>query len=88
MANETTSQTSTEPTWLFVGDFLFYLRLLARQFAEIGRSEGCGRKNMVIVPEAAMVWDQLDLGPCEVVVLDCMEAGDGELHFIRRLRRK
>jgi len=88
MANEAASQTSTDPTWLFVGDFLFYLRLLARQFAVIGRAEGCERKNMVIVPQAVMVWDQLDIGPCEVVVLDCVEAGEGELHFIRRLRRK
>ena len=88
MVNEASKDVSVEPTWLFVGDFLFYLRLLARQLAAIGRADGRERKNMVIVPEAVMAWDQLENVSCEVVVLDCVEAGEGEFHFIRSLRRK
>lgn len=74
-----------ERTWLFVGDFLFYLRLLARQFAELGKLQGETRKNMVIVPEASMAWDQLDSGQCEAVFLDCVEASQSHLDFIRSL---
>jgi CheY-like chemotaxis protein len=88
MANEAAHKISSEPTWLFVGDFLFYLRLLARQFAAIGRSEGNTRKNMVIVPEPSMAWEQIEGGHCEVVILDCVEASETQLSFIRRLRRK
>lgn len=77
-----------ERTWLFVGDFLFYLRLLARQFAHLARQHGRDRKNMVIVPEAPMAWEQLDSGRCEVVLLDCAETSSTLLEFIREVRKR
>ncbi len=79
---------SEERTWLFVGDFLFYLRLLARQFAHLARQHGKTRKNMVIVPEASMAWEQLETGRCEVVLLDCAEASEAQLEFIRAMRTR
>lgn len=79
---------SEERTWLFVGDFLFYLRLLARQFAHLARQHGKDRKNMVIVPEASMAWEQLDTGRCEVVLLDCAETSEAQLEFIRDMRTR
>jgi DNA-binding NarL/FixJ family response regulator len=79
---------SEERTWLFVGDFLFYLRLLARQFAHLARQHGKARKNMVIVPESSMAWEQLDTGRCEVVLLDCAESSEAQLEFIRAMRTR
>ncbi len=78
----------TERTWLFVGDFLFYLRLLARQFANIARENGNTRKNMVIVPEASMAWEQLETGDCDVVLLDCAETSEKHLEFLRNIRER
>ncbi len=89
---ETTPTTPVAPpaadkkTWLFVGDFLFYLRLLARQFANMAREQGRERKNMVIVPEVSMSWEQLDTGNCEVILLDCAEAQEVHLEFMRQVR--
>lgn len=88
MTIETTTSPRVEPTWLFVGDFLFYLRLLARQFAAIGRADNGERKNMVIIPDISMVWDQLEGMECEVVILDCVETSDDHHTFIRDLRQK
>lgn len=79
---------AAQPIWLFVGDFLFYLRLLARQFANLARQQGKNRKNMVIVPVTSMAWEQLDTGRCEVVLLDCAETSAAHLEFIRAMRAK
>jgi Response regulator containing a CheY-like receiver domain and an HTH DNA-binding domain len=87
-ANQTTGDVPVERTWLFVGDFLFYLRLLARQFAHLARQHGRERKNMVIVPETSMAWEQLDSGRCEVVLLDCAETSESLLTFIREVRAR
>jgi DNA-binding response OmpR family regulator len=87
-ANQTTGDAPVERTWLFVGDFLFYLRLLARQFAHLARQHGRERKNMVIVPETSMAWEQLDSGRCEVVLLDCAETSESLLTFIREVRTR
>jgi len=77
---------TTEPrTWLLVGDFLFYLRLLARQFANIARENAGDRKSMVIVPQPSMAWEQLEKGTCEVMILDCVEATSDHLAFLRKL---
>lgn len=86
--HEAAGEAPIERTWLFVGDFLFYLRLLARQFAHLARQHGKARKNMVIVPESSMAWEQLDSGRCEVVLLDCAETSENLLTFIRDVRAK
>jgi CheY-like chemotaxis protein len=75
-----------EKTWLFVGDFLFYLRLLARQFANLARAQGLAHKSMVIVPEISMAWDQLEQGKGEVLILDCAESSELQLEFLRNLK--
>jgi DNA-binding NarL/FixJ family response regulator len=86
--NPTPGEVPVERTWLFVGDFLFYLRLLARQFAHLARQQGKTRKNMVIVPESSMAWEQLDSGRCEVVILDCAETSASLLEFLRDVRTR
>ena len=86
MAKSAGNEVLNERTWLFVGDFLFYLRLFARQFANLARQHGGDRKNMVIVPESSMAWDQLESNECEVVFLDCAEATDSHLEFVRTLQ--
>ncbi|MEX1120080.1 MAG: DUF4388 domain-containing protein [Terrimicrobiaceae bacterium] len=73
-------------TWLFVGDFLFYLRLLARQLSSLAREHGLKKKSMVIVPQMDMVWDQLASGQCEVVILDCAESSEEQLAFINEMK--
>lgn len=75
-------------TWLFVGDFLFYLRLLARQLSSLARQHGIKRKSMVIVPQLDMVWDQLAAGNCEIVILDCAESSEEQLEFIKELKTR
>lgn len=87
-AGTQTGEAPIERTWLFVGDFLFYLRLLARQFAHLARQQGKPRKNMVIVPESSMAWEQLDSGRCEVVLLDCADTSETLLQFIRDVRTR
>jgi DNA-binding NarL/FixJ family response regulator len=87
-AYEVLNEAPLERTWLFVGDFLFYLRLLARQFANLANQHGGDRKSMVIVPESSMAWDQLESGQCEVVFLDCAEATESHLEFVRTLRSR
>lgn len=87
-ATQAAGEAPIERTWLFVGDFLFYLRLLARQFAHLARQHGRDRKNMVIVPEASMAWEQLDSGRCEVVLLDCAETSETLLSFLREVRSR
>lgn len=74
--------------WLFVGDFLFYLRLLARQLANLARENGGKHKSMLIVPHSSMAWEQLDKGNCEVVFIDCAEATAMDLDFIRALSER
>jgi CheY-like chemotaxis protein len=86
VSHESAPPPPAEPTWLFVGDFLFYLRLLARQFATLARSQGRERKNMIIVPDVSMAWDQLGAGQTEAVILDCAETSDKHLNFIRNVR--
>ncbi|GAB4183590.1 MAG: hypothetical protein Fur0032_24550 [Terrimicrobiaceae bacterium] len=71
---------------MFVGDFLFYLRLLARQFAELSKELGDQRKNMVIVPDLETAWEQLGHESCEAVILDCVEFSDWQLDCIRAVR--
>lgn len=75
-------------TWLFVGDFLFYLRLLARQLSSLARQHGLKRKSMVIVPQLDMVWEQLDAGNCEVLILDCAESSEEQLAFLTELKTR
>lgn len=74
-----------ERTWLFVGDFLFYLRLLARQFAHLAKAQGMAHKSMVIVPEIGMAWDQVSDGKSEVMIVDCAESSEAYLEFLREL---
>lgn len=74
-----------ERTWLFVGDFLFYLRLLARQFAHLAKAQGMAHKSMVIVPEIGMAWDQVSEGKSEVMIVDCAESTETYLEFLREL---
>jgi DNA-binding NtrC family response regulator len=75
-------------TWLFVGDFLFYLRLLARQLSSLARQHGLKRKSMVIVPQLDMVWDQIAAGNCEVLILDCAESSEEQLAFLTELKTR
>lgn len=75
-----------KPTWLFVGDFLFYLRLLARQFANLGKSLSGDSKNMVIIPDASMAWEQLAAGGCELVLIDCAEAKEAHFEVLRMMQ--
>lgn len=82
----TSESPSPEANWLLVGDFLFYLRLLARQFSALARESGAPRKNMTIVPEPSMAWEQLSERDCEALILDCAEPGPETLDFIRTLR--
>jgi len=77
---------AAKPTWLLVGDFLFYLRLLARQFANLGKSLTGESKNMVIVPDSSMAWEQLATGGCELVLLDCAEAKEAHFEFLRTMQ--
>ncbi len=83
---ETAAAPDVPKTWLFVGDFLFYLRLLARQLSSLAREHGIQRKSMVIVPQLDMVWDQLAAVHCEVVILDCAESSEEQLAFIKELK--
>lgn len=77
---------SPEPTWIFVGDFLFYLRLLARQFSTLSKARGIRRREMVITPEPSMAWQQLETGACEVVTMDVAESSPTHLDFVNRLK--
>ncbi len=87
-ALETAAAPDVPRTWLFVGDFLFYLRLLARQLSSLAREHGIKRKSMVIVPQLDMVWDQLATGNCEVVILDCAESSEEQLEFIKEMKTR
>jgi len=82
--NETEQE---ELNWLFVGDFLFYLRLLARQFATLSKEAGGMHKNMLIVPDPETAWEQLAETNCQAMILDCVEASEPQLEFIRGVRQ-
>lgn len=92
MSTEITAEQSggiasrVDPSWMFVGDFLFYLRLLARQFAELSKELGDPKRNMVIVPDLETAWEQLGHESCEVVILDCVETSEWQLDCIRAVR--
>lgn len=77
---------NSAPAWLFVGDFLFYLRLLALQFSTAAKATNMPRKTMVVVPDPDMVWKQLATEPCEVIIFDCVEATEACMTFFRTVR--
>lgn len=77
-----------EPVWIFVGDFLFYLRLLARQFSDFSKEKGVRKRSMVITPEPSMAWEQLETGACEVVTMDVAESTAAHREFLSQLKSK
>lgn len=77
---------TSAPTWLFVGDFLFYLRLLALQFSNAAKESKAPKKSMVVMPHPSMVWQHLETEHCEVIVFDCVDPGDEQLDFFRKVR--
>ncbi|MDX2079640.1 MAG: response regulator [Terrimicrobiaceae bacterium] len=84
----TSESAKPEAEWLLVGDFLFYLRLLARQFSSLARETGAPRKNMTIVPDSGMAAAQLEERDFEALILDCAEPGEQTLEFIRSVRAR